>query len=1540
MTSDRRWGSARRGGMTVLGKVAVPKPINLPSQRLENHGLDPNVEIVPKGTLSWGSRPSSSGSNAWGTPALSPTTDVISSSPSHLVGRPSSSGGTRPSTSGSERAHDSNVNAWSSNSRPSSASGVLASTHASSTSLRPLSAETRPGSSHLSRFAESAPEGSGVGEGTGMPERKGVASSANDGFSLSSGDFPTLGSERDESKRNLDHLEPPASSGGVRTMDDGRGNGHGDISRNPDIGGNSWKQDGPPFVEDGPRPSMERWHGEHHLYPNPDMAPHYESWRGTPPVNPPGGGWYRGPPGPPYSGPVPPGSFPIEPYPYYHPHAVAPGLASSQPIPPGVGHHGHHPKNAEMPPMPHAPHLHPGMPMRPGFYPGPVPYDIYYRPPQGFCNPNERDVPLMGMPPGPPAYTRHANQYAPDPAHPRSRESRGLEQVEPGHSHDPRGNKVLVNPNDSWNQNQEEKWGHRVTAGAINREKGILSRAPLKDNASEDDYKKNEVIHYGKSAILEVSSHSSDHKFSSADPSGVKSPDCLSKIDEPQMCTALDNVTSPSDHSLIQKIEGLNAKALAAGGEQDGFHREEPNDRVQMVSVNDHRSANEVNSEDVLECRFPSEILIPDSCSTDISSVNRSKESSTGVTPAPRWSVRGARSRNDPQPKGRFRGQEADGWGKKCDSQSFLGDGSRSVIKNPVEEHNVAVQVAEVSRVNFHRKDGDVSVGPSIHHGDMQRSKIRELAKQRTIQLQKEEEERVREQKAKALAKLEELNKRRANQGVEIPTDKESSSPPDDVPKKRDVSGHQPAPSLDANHSSGSSAAPNSIGQINEHSTNKILGADVSSGHLMPETKGNVCPEDSLSSQDQLPTTVYVDDESCHRPAHQVCEISKQKRGGYQQRQNVAPEKDSVQYAIPAGRTDPLQKDLKVSRLTQEGTSSFVDSGVRKLQAESTATAELPVQKRKTNKSGRNRHKVESFNAISSSVTIPKNPNCAQAIAESAKQNASSLHVNPISMQLLVDPKDAIQLPNYQSSLSRENTHDSAWKPQDSRKPRNSQVNRTSEKNHSNDNAVWAPVRVHNKLDVTDQTSQKEAEPSLSSAIGDNPVHNGSKTKRAEMERYVPKPVSNELTQQGIIQHPSSIDPAATEGGAGSEKTCEPDSVLKEGTNLEFKHVDEKNRNKRGQGSWRQRVSAGSVKASRDFSAANAGKNIQTSNKSHSNTKDDKYFERRPSFRPDEHSRKIPQASMSDGWDSVNDFSSDSAFTGLKDHLPAEREKGHPRRGQKGSGSHPNRDHKEENARLSDLQYSLEANQAEKTMSLKENCGAGDRSVTHWQPKSQGHVTHSQPGNSSRGGQNFSEDKKALESDTGPNDCLDTQSLHKTSAAKDLVLASEDKVKRQTSACTELVEAKRDKRAAPTKGRPHSPNQDTQPSGGDVDPASFGAIDGCNEKRPSSGHHKNASYSGRFNRGRESFGDRSSTTQESKQHHSLANQERPRRAQNSHYEYQPVGPHNGSNRSNESGVQTESQSEASRFREKGQSHSRRGRGNFYGRQSSNERLLS
>ncbi|CAF2027852.1 hypothetical protein Bca4012_080293 [Brassica carinata] len=57
----------------------------------------------------------------------------------------------------------------------------------------------------------------------------------------------------------------------------------------------------------------------------------------------------------------------------------------------------------------------------------------------------------------------------------------------------------------------------------------------------------------------------------------------------------------------------------------------------------------------------------------------------------------------------------------------------------------------------FHK---GIQSGISVEPNDNQRTTMRELARQRTQQRQKEEEERARDQRAKALAKLEELNRR------------------------------------------------------------------------------------------------------------------------------------------------------------------------------------------------------------------------------------------------------------------------------------------------------------------------------------------------------------------------------------------------------------------------------------------------------------------------------------------------------------------------------------------------------------------------------------------------------------------------------------------------------------------------------------------------------------------------------------------------------------------------------------------------------------
>ncbi|EPS63813.1 hypothetical protein M569_10972, partial [Genlisea aurea] len=203
LTGERRWTSGKRGGMTVLGKVAVPKPLNLPSQRLENHGLDPNVEIVPKGTLSWGARPT--GSNPWISSSLSPNADGSAGSPHHLSGRPSSGGSVnRPSTSGSDKTQETGANTWASNSRPTSSSGALPSNHIPSAALRPRSAENRPTSSPLSRFAEPVSENSMAWISSTAAGKMGVKTANEHGFTLSSGDFPNLGSEKDYLEKHIE----------------------------------------------------------------------------------------------------------------------------------------------------------------------------------------------------------------------------------------------------------------------------------------------------------------------------------------------------------------------------------------------------------------------------------------------------------------------------------------------------------------------------------------------------------------------------------------------------------------------------------------------------------------------------------------------------------------------------------------------------------------------------------------------------------------------------------------------------------------------------------------------------------------------------------------------------------------------------------------------------------------------------------------------------------------------------------------------------------------------------------------------------------------------------------------------------------------------------------------------------------------------------------------------------------------------------------------------------------------------------------------
>eukprot|EP00227_Mantoniella_beaufortii_P013453 CAMPEP_0197601496 /NCGR_PEP_ID=MMETSP1326-20131121/35402_1 /TAXON_ID=1155430 /ORGANISM="Genus nov. species nov., Strain RCC2288" /LENGTH=78 /DNA_ID=CAMNT_0043168729 /DNA_START=399 /DNA_END=631 /DNA_ORIENTATION=- len=63
MTSRPTTGH-RVGRMVSLGRIAAPKPINLPSQRRENNGNDPNINLVPRGQHTWTSPGEGAGNSA------------------------------------------------------------------------------------------------------------------------------------------------------------------------------------------------------------------------------------------------------------------------------------------------------------------------------------------------------------------------------------------------------------------------------------------------------------------------------------------------------------------------------------------------------------------------------------------------------------------------------------------------------------------------------------------------------------------------------------------------------------------------------------------------------------------------------------------------------------------------------------------------------------------------------------------------------------------------------------------------------------------------------------------------------------------------------------------------------------------------------------------------------------------------------------------------------------------------------------------------------------------------------------------------------------------------------------------------------------------------------------------------------------------------------------------------------------------------------------------------------------------------------------
>ncbi|XP_042447036.1 protein MODIFIER OF SNC1 1-like isoform X1 [Zingiber officinale] len=1211
LSGDRRWASGRKSGMTILGKV--PKPINLPSQRSENNGLDPNVEIVPKGTLSWGSRSSSSTSNVWSSSTLlSPKTDGGTGSPSHYNSRPSSGGsGTRPSTAGSDKSLDSQ-NAWGSNSHPSTASGlspshqapVLASRPRSAETrpiiaARPRSAETRPGSSQLSRFAENVPEPAVAWGSTKTADKLGIASSINHEFSLSSGDFPTLGSE----KGNEMHGQQAG-----QTFQE-----HTDASSGPLRSNESLKsprgEDACMDQEDAsaPRTGRETSYGvaashNQELHNNSQQAQplksakltptQFDSWHG-PGIHAPDKVLYRGALVGPYGLAGPPGGFPVESCVCY-PHPLP---SNSEAVPrPGAGSVQYQSSSGDV----YRPQVlpnsymfssHPVIPAIPGPYPTPVPYDGCYSYHQAsFCTSGEQQMPSTRVATQPSFFKNPKSNSSITSDEYRNNLGRDFTkrtevQVLSNRARAPFQGpyKVLLKQQGDIANNAPQVKVHSGTLSPnttqchVEKPKESIS----KESELSPGCQKNDIVN---DMNLEI-----DHQASlkvAVDGMGQPSNPVISGLGENSRRTSegilkreptvairgihdwKHNTASRTNTSLIGKIEDLNNKVRSAENHSIIGELLSKQERLKQPKVANARSEHSVKA------RSTSIPVSLDMHATDSTVVSRQSDSDLIPIEAGSHVSKGTHSTPG---RGEYHSNSM------LDYQT---DGGRT---RELSEKDPSVVLTEKNTTEDAYSD-------LLDHKN-QRAKTKELAGQRAKQLQREEE-RMRDQKAKSLAKLEELNRHSATSTK--PKSNEASS-----------SGHILHQPEDAGVDAASNVTlftadiPLQANNDEYNNVGPVVSLPPNSVSHTPETVAQdssaIMP--TLSMEHHTNTTAVAAQDTSQSNASSG---SKHRQMGHRRRQKFSMEKNTGEKSM---RDDAGSKHLDEA-LYQNRSNEKQFTGEKKESPQKFVEVNAPAssvdmlphngdsslhQKKKNNRNWRNKNRDDTL--FGSSLTTHSNVKIEEYPSQSPKTIPAppDMETSPVPAIISADHSSGQEsgdgIVNSQGSSKVDDEiqgrMSSHWRPHPFRKTaRNYQSVRPTDKVHGSETVIRAPVRPANKIEQSEEIKQNSTmgnNSDSSQQIGHD--ISGTKTKRAEMERYVPKPVAKEHLQQENNQKSSTHDNQMAFDDMHEKPhldskvvgLCKIDGSSDFG--VETKKAEENRPGRRGRvhASWRQRSSADSA---------------------------------------------------------------------------------------------------------------------------------------------------------------------------------------------------------------------------------------------------------------------------------------------------------------------------------------------------------------------------
>lgn len=387
----------------------------------------------------------------------------------------------------------------------------------------------------------------------------------------------------------------------------------------------------------------------------------------------------------------------------------------------------------------------------------------------------------------------------------------------------------------------------------------------------------------------------------------------------------------------------------------------------------------------------------------------------------------------------------------------------------------------------------------------MKRALLKEKAAQRAKELQREEEERIREQRAKALAKLEALNRRATTQKEPVHRESDPSPPISDSHLQQEPSDviiantHLQEVPLKSAEISGVATVTLSFGTISEvqittGEVTHISEVPISSKKTSADA-GAIAGVLGVGSGANTGTVAIVGDgtgTSSHARHHHGKPIGYKKR--HNSNLNASLELRTADKMTNVGAVSenpigpPKQTEVSVSESMQHKDDTIAHHRKRgnknpksRSKTEVMMPVSVPVQSVAPGEERPVKGLNEKMESISSTAPTSENPNSVPP-EDSGKE---------VSKLLEVELRAG-------GGSNRTGPH---WKAQQQRRPvRNHRT--ISDKSYSNETVMWAPVK-HPK---EENTHALDTGATVAAVKNDGEVHTGVKTKRAEIERYVPKP--------------------------------------------------------------------------------------------------------------------------------------------------------------------------------------------------------------------------------------------------------------------------------------------------------------------------------------------------------------------------------------------------------------------------------------------------